>query len=286
MDDTVYCEFDKEMLGEQIGVGATADVYTYGSGKIVKIFHDYLGKGHAIHEWKANHAAELTGFPVPKNYGICQIHGTGNDKIDDCQALIQEKIDGISVMKQVLMNTNEEDSLKLISKVVEMQVKMHKIVAEQLEIPNQKEVFKGLIKAAPLLDELEKDKLYAILNSLPTGNKLCHGDYHFDNIMIRNNELVCFDWCDITCGNPTGDLARSLLIFLGEATPESIPKEVLEMTIRMQKVVYEEYIKLYTDFGGIYDHLDDWMAIVAASRLSLEVDENKKVMLRIIHKRI
>ena len=93
--------------------------------------------------------------------------------------------------------------------------------------------------------------------------------------------LVCFDWCDAACGNPTADLARSLLIFKCDATPDSIPPEVEEQIKRLRDTSIPLYISLYEKLGGQYDHLEAWMAVVAAARLPWEVEANRPAMLKV-----
>lgn len=275
-------DFDITKLGKQIGMGATAGVYAYGNDQIIKIFKSEYPLSHVEEEFQNCSVVEKTGLPVPKNYGICQISGSGNEELDNHFAYIQERIRGISIMKKIMENPSFEACSGMIRDMIELQVRMHQIEADGLGLRNQKEILHLFISWAPLLTEDEKSKLYSILDSLPEGNRICHGDYHMDNIFLTNKGLVCFDWCDVTSGNPMADLARSLLIFKCTGLPDSIPKEVVELTIKMQSVCWDFYIKTYEQLSGSIENLEEWLAVVAASRLFCDIDANKQCMLKIV----
>ncbi len=275
-------DFDVKKLGEKIGIGATAGVYAYDTDKIIKIFNRHHTLERVEEEYKNCHAVEQTDLPVPKNYGICQVLGSGNDKLDGCYAYIQERLRGISIMNKIMENPAIEACSGLINDMVKLQVKMHSIEADALGLRDQKSVLKLYISWAPLLSEEEKARISAILDSLPTGNRICHGDYHMDNIILTDRGPVCFDWCDVTCGNPMADLARSLLIFKCEGMPDSIPREVVELTIKMRSVCWDFYINAYEQFGGTIENLEEWLAVVATARLFCEIDDNKISMVRVV----
>lgn len=281
--------FDPKRLGKQIGIGATAWVFEYGDNQVIKIFRQKYDQHYVEEEYFRSMVAEQTGLPVPKNYGICQVSGideevekSSHETLNGCYAYVQERIHGISLMKKIMENPTIEACGDLIADMVALQVKMHEIEAGRLGLRNQREILHLFISWAPLLSEDEKRKMDELLDSLPDNKRICHGDYHMDNVFITEKGLVCIDWCDLTCGNPMADLARSLLIFRCEGLPDSIPKEVVELTIRMRSVCWDFYINAYQRFGGKIDHLEEWLAVVAASRMFCEVDDNKQCMLRVV----
>lgn len=275
--------FELQLLGEQIGTGATADVYAYGQDKIAKIFHPGHKHQYTLYEFKVSKAIEETGLPVPHNFGTCIIEAPDSE-FHGCSVIIQERMEGVSIMRLV-MDYNEPKDLPLLSKVVEqvveLQARIHQVNAESLHLPEQKKHLHDLISMAPLLTEEEKEQLYKILQGLPAGKQLCHCDYHFDNIFSTEKGLVCFDWTDAVCGNPSADLARSILIFYCEDTPASIPAKVKEQIVKMREFSIEFYRETYKKYGS-FDNLDAWLAIVAAGRLHAEVEGNRPAMLRVV----
>ncbi len=39
-----------------------------------------------------------------------------------------------------------------------------------------------------------KSKAHTMLNALPDGDFLCHGDFHPDNVMMTSGDPVLIDW--------------------------------------------------------------------------------------------
>ena len=48
-----------------------------------------------------------------------------------------------------------------------------------------------------------------MLRQLPDDDKLCHGDFHPDNIIVAPDGLVVVDWANAVCGHPLADVART-----------------------------------------------------------------------------
>ena len=51
----------------------------------------------------------------------------------------------------------------------------------------------------------EMDQLLKLLESIPDRNTLVHGDYHPNNIMVNDGELIMIDLGDFSIGHPVFD---------------------------------------------------------------------------------
>jgi thiamine kinase-like enzyme len=78
------------------------------------------------------------------------------------------------------------------------------------EIRSQKEHFKQRIQAVQLLNEEQKEVIINYLKNLSSGSILCHGDFHWDNILISEKEPFVIDWSNIIVGDHHADIARIL----------------------------------------------------------------------------
>jgi len=45
------------------------------------------------------------------------------------------------------------------------------------------------------------------------GNSLCHGDFHFMNLIKSDKEVKIIDWMDAKSGSPEADICRSYMIY-------------------------------------------------------------------------
>ena len=50
------------------------------------------------------------------------------------------------------------------------------------------------------------------LAARPTGDRVCHGDFHPWNLIGSGSSQVIVDWLDACSGHPTADVCRSYLL--------------------------------------------------------------------------
>ena len=107
------------------------------------------------------------------------------------------------------------------------------------------------------------------LDSLPEDDKLCHGDFHPNNILLTLRGPVVIDWMDATRGSPLLDVARSTLLFGGGPLPPGLPRGWLLRIL--QRRLYNQYLVHYIRLNPVgRQQLSEWLPVAAAGRL----DEN------------
>ncbi|MFW6183275.1 MAG: phosphotransferase family protein, partial [Chloroflexota bacterium] len=103
------------------------------------------------------------------------------------------------------------------------------------------------------------------LATMPAGERLCHGDFHPDNVILAKQEPVIIDWIDATCGNPLADVARTSIILLGEAHKTSNPWYQRVLLKQYHRRYLRAYFRLQP--GGLTEYRA-WRPIVAAARMN------------------
>src|SRR5262249_59440484 len=69
-------------------------------------------------------------------------------------------------------------------------------------------------------DAGRRDAALALPDTLPAGDRLCHGDFHLGNMIGTWAHAEVIDWGDATRGDPLADVARTdLLHRVGEPGP-------------------------------------------------------------------
>ncbi|WP_420629340.1 phosphotransferase family protein [Candidatus Leptofilum sp.] len=253
-------------LGSPIAYGATAEIYAWEEGQILKLFFDWFGRENIEYEARMARAVYASGLPVPAVGEMVVVNGR--------IGLIYERVAGKSLFE--VMPSKPWTIFRYARRMAEMHVEMHANPLEP-EIPRQRERLVRKIKAAKALPDALRVRVLATLAKMPDGNQICHGDFHPGNVMASPQSEIIIDWIDATRGNPLADLARSSIIALGAAASSQTPKRTDKMFVRLFHRLYlRHYFSLRSEGRGEYGR---WLPIVAAARLSENIPELEQWLL-------
>lgn len=256
-----------------IGRGRTAEIYHYQEDKVLKLFNKGFSEPVIDYEYKINRIVQEK-FPfTPKVY----------DKIiiDGRIGLIYDFIQGPSLSDVLFQQPFKMFSL--IKQLVNLQVTMHQI--EVPELKSQLLYLKESIENVNLLDKSTKEQILNQIDSLPDGDRLCHRDFHIENIIYSPKGLIVIDWMTARRGHPLGDVARTRY-FIGFSAPlDKIPL-VLRLPLKLARSIgrkyYEnQYCKL-TNYSK--KEIKKWELVTLASRLNEHIPEENNYLLKRINK--
>jgi thiamine kinase-like enzyme len=157
------------------------------------------------------------------------------------------------------------------------------------EIRSQKENFKQRIQAVKLLNEEQKEFIINYLKNLSGGAILCHGDFHWDNIIISGKESFVIDWSNIFVGDHHADIARTLYILRYSYDPNSHQQSSLFNFIAKFFQFYSSrrYFKIYNNLKKTsLKEVKKWNLIIYAARLREEIAEEQDFLLKKIEKEL
>jgi aminoglycoside phosphotransferase (APT) family kinase protein len=139
------------------------------------------------------------------------------------------------------------------------------------DIPDNLREFAERAKAAAL----------ARLGELPEDDRLCHGDFHPDNIIMSRRGPVIIDWSDATKGNPAADVARTrLLISVGAPVEGRISGWLAKLA---RKRVLSLYTKLYLARSSISsESIEAWQLPVALTRMTEDIPGERDQLIAIV----
>jgi len=239
-------------LNNVIAVRAGKTVYKDGDYAI-KVFDENYKKSDILNESLNQARVEETGLNIPKVQEVL--------KIDGKWAIVFDFIPGKTL--QQLMDENPDKLNEYLNLFVDVQLDMHSrrapLLGKLKDKMNRKISESGL-------DATTRYELHTRLNSLPTHNKVCHGDFNPSNIIIHNNGTpYVLDWSHATQGNASADAARTYLLFW----------------LSGNEKLAAEYLKLFclkSDTAKQY--VQKWVPIVAASQLVKGKPEEREFLLR------
>jgi uncharacterized protein (TIGR02172 family) len=268
------------VLGKKIGIGANADVYEYGDGKLVKLFNSLDHARGIQSEFNHTLAAWQCGLPVPRPYEIVEINGL--------PGLVLEYIEGQTLASR-MDGDDTQNALRLLAR---LQFQLHSVPAKQLKAQDfftVKDSISWQINNHRLLSATQKEAVMAKLVRLPEGRSLCHGDLHMLNVIMRGEEAVVIDWQGAAIGHPAYDVMQLLVILRYVVIPGGmLPQEFIDNFYATRKEMETAFLDEYRMLSGMdADEIEAWLAPCAAARLWADIcDEERQNVLSALIKAI
>lgn len=253
-------------LGKPIAHGRTADVYDWDEGHILKLFHSWFDLENIQYEQKIAQAVFASGVKAPAVRDLVQVQGRNG--------LIYERMTGESMLE--MFQRKPWRVIQFGRLLAELHAQMHACIFDA-DVPLQRKKLQHKIKDADALPVYLKPKLLEALDSLPGGDRVCHGDFHPANVLMDGDDATVIDWIDASRGSPLADVARTSIITLGAAASSEIPNPMLKIFVRIFHAVYlRHYFHLRP--GGEDEHREyrRWLPVVAGARLNENIPELEK----------
>jgi aminoglycoside phosphotransferase (APT) family kinase protein len=248
-----------------IAEGRTAEVYAWKEGTVLKLFRDWVPQGQVEYEARLARAVHASGLPVPWVGGIVEVDGrTG---------LIYQRLDGPTLLESLKRRpwTLARTAHLLATLHVELHAK--RVCAD---VPEQKRRLEKKIEAGSLLSPRLRAQALSALKHLPSGEALCHGDFHPGNVLITPSGPILIDWIDATRGHPCADVARTLIL-ARFALPEGGPM-AQKILVRSARWMTSIYLREYTRIRLIQaSDVEEWIPVIAAARIEEGVGEAERL---------
>ena len=179
--------------------------------------------------------------------------------IDGKWSIVLDYIEGKTL--EQLMIENPEKKREYLELFVDLQLSVHAQKCPTLT--RLKDKMRSKISQTTL-DATTKYELHHRLEGMPKHNKVCHGDFHPSNVMIKEDGTpVIIDWAHVTQGNASADAARTYLLFSLEGK-EDLAKEYLDIFCKKSDTARQ--------------YVQKWIPIVAASQ-SVKGNEDERRLL-------
>lgn len=243
--------------------GRTADVHAWEEGTILKLFHNWFSLEDIEYEQRIARAVHASGVKSPAVRELVQVEGRNG--------LVYERVAGVSMLEMFQRKPWRAPPLGRM--LAELHAQMHECVFEA-EVPDQRSRLRRKIDRADALPTPLKAALLTSLHSLSEGDRVCHGDFHPDNVLMEGNDATVIDWIDASRGEPLADVARTSVILLGAAASSQVANPLFKVLVRN---FHSAYLKQYFHLrpGGEREYRR-WLPIVAGARLSEGIQELEK----------
>lgn len=217
----------------------------------MKVFAEGYSKADVLNEALNQARIEETGLNIPKIREVTMIDGKW--------AIVTDFIEGKTL--QSLMQENPEKMEEYLNLFVDLQILVQSKTCPLLT--KLKDKMNRKISQTDLSATIRYD-LHTRLESMPKHNKVCHGDFNPENIIIaKDGTPYILDWSHATQGNASEDVARSYLLFCLHGLND----------------IAKRYLQLFCEKSDTaIQYVQSWMPIVAASQ-SVKGNEEEREFL-------
>jgi uncharacterized protein (TIGR02172 family) len=258
----------------KIATGGQAEIFDLEDGKVLRLMFRQADKILIDYEFKSLQKVKQHGLIVPEVFEIVSI--------DNRPGLIMEKIDGMTMTRMIQINPLLLP--KKARELGEIHNKLNKIVAPE-GLMELKSRIKTFVERSQFIDSEEKTFVYDILDQLPSGDKLCHGDFHPGNIIVKGNKDYIIDWCGVTSADPIADLAETYLILRNVPRLPGMSYFGFVLLKTAGLAASKTYFKSYTKTKKIdLNYFSKWLLVRAAERTYYAMKSEKQSLVKFIHR--
>ena len=206
-----------------VGRGANGEVYRLKDETIVKVFFPGEDLNNVKKEAEIAHVVFELGLPVVIPYDTVLIEGGRYGNVYE--------VLGSKTLSETI-EAEPENFDRWITEYVDLYRMVHETDGSGKALPSSKDLYRRyLSESAGWYSKEEMDQLLRLLESIPDRNTLIHGDYHPNNIMISDGELIMIDLGDFSTGHPVFDFLATAAT---QANLVELSPEYAEVHTRMK----------------------------------------------------
>jgi len=255
---------------QRIAQGREAEIFAWEDGRVLRLLRRPDGVQKLEWEAAAMEAAREAGVPVPRVFGVTTQLGRAG--------MIMERVDGPDILT---IFSRKPWQLWSGSRLCgELHARLNQVQAPAM-LPALRDQVRAKIEgqAPPDVARIALE----LLEGLPDGDRICHGDYHPGNVLMGPDGPVIIDWPNVARGDPDADFARTVLLAkLGEPPPGT-PFIVREGARFGRSVFRGAYSKAYTKLRPVDPGaLRRWQIVRAADRIAEGVESERPALEAIV----
>jgi aminoglycoside phosphotransferase (APT) family kinase protein len=246
----------------RLAEGREAEVFVRADGNVVKVMRSASQGPRVRREAAALQALADRQHLAPAFVEMAEVEGR--------PALVSERVGGDDLLAR--LEKKPWLVLKVAGTLGRAHAAMHAHQAPT-SLPALHDELARRVESAKALPERHATAALARLRTLPEGDRLCHGDYHPQNVLGTLEDPVVIDWGDASRGDPAADIARTLLLLrMGELPPDtSAPMRALTAVGR--GMLARRYLAVYRHRAAEKpSRLEDWLFVRAAARFNEELE--------------
>jgi aminoglycoside phosphotransferase len=242
------------VIGPKLGEGREAEVFAWGDDAVVKLYRP----GYRGHRAETTVLSQLDGRAgAPRLIDVVDHDGR--------RGLVLERLPGSDMLTS--LQRRPWRLMALAEQLAEAHLVAHDVLGSE-DLPDLRQILTSRIQDAPLPPQ-SRDFALRILDGLPAGDRLCHGDYHPGNVLVAGDRVGVIDWANAARGVPEADHARTLLLLRFADPLPATPLISRGLMAVGRSQFARAYVRAYRrDSPQPQQHVGSWLTVNAAARMS------------------
>jgi len=239
--------------------GFLAEVYAWSPGWVLKLFRAGFPVEYVQHEANITQTARTAGLPAPEVGEVLEV--------DERFGVVLEHVVGTTLLEHWAQAP--QTYTFIAQRLAELHCAVHETTTFDTQtLPSQREWMGNNVQDSTELPADLKGQVLALLDQLPDGDALCHGDFHPGNVLLKEDQtLVVIDWFSAVRGNPLADVARTALAIEFGPLPTHL---AAGSTSTYQSALSQAYVEAYCARRPIdQTQLRAWRVVMAAAHLEM-----------------
>jgi aminoglycoside phosphotransferase (APT) family kinase protein len=241
-------------LGTLIATGRTAEIFAWGDKRVIKLTRAGFPNHLTEQEWKHAQFAWQSGARTPKPIEILDVGGR--------RGVVFERLEGPTMVQS--LKGHRHRLLTYARLLGRLHAELHDISAPTF--PRQHERIEWNLDQSNNLPENLKADILRLLEKLPEGQIICHGDFHPENIILTQQGPMIIDWEGCMQGSPAADVAATILwirlaLTSGKGFRGWIMRQLGYLFERNYLVEYKRAA------ASQIEHLNEWITVLGACQI-------------------
>lgn len=252
--------------GARIGSGREADVYAWDDSAVLKLYRP----GFSGHNPEAAALRALAGTGVaPRLLDVVSRDGR--------VGLVLERIARPDML--TILQERPWRVLGLAHTLAQAHLAVHRDVAPA-DLPDVRTSLAARIRDAGLPSPLQ-DFALRVLDGLPDGDRLCHGDFHPGNVLVEGDQAAVIDWTAAARGVPECDHIRTLVLLRWADPLPDTPFPSRTLIAGGRSLLTHIYRRAYRRAAAAHQP-SAWLVVNVAARLAEGIPAERPTLTKLL----
>jgi Ser/Thr protein kinase RdoA (MazF antagonist) len=186
------------VLGEKIGEGVFADIHAWAPGQVVKLFKGGVPRRESRWEARMTRAVFAAGGPAPEVLGEVSLEGR--------RGIVLPRLEGPTLLQ--LTKSGDITFERAGAILASLFLAVHNTPPPPEVLPLRDLMNGSSLRSGGAVPRQIATGILALIERLPPGDGLCHGDLHPNNVMMTADGPRIIDWSVAVRAPAALDLAR------------------------------------------------------------------------------